>query len=319
MYRLVLGDVFPELANEAKKIDPNAYLITNENYSHASGVVYTSVADMKELQLFLQVCQNAQEIFYFPPARWSDENKNKESKQKYWTELYLQYISQFVLVHNLPTFKKQFLSDSFLADSRQTEDKQLWVVGSSITAGIGVDTCDTWKEHVSKKFNLPYSDLSTVGGSITWASDQICRSDIRKNDLVFWQCIVQNRLPVIFNKKLIHLMASSFDQPSIKKHFNIDILDNDTLFYNNVLAVRRAYNFCNKIGAKLVILGLSLDLEGIYFYNNVPCFRQIRCYPDHEHLDLGFDNLHPGPLEHKKMANEFEKFYLEMYGKTYVS
>ena len=314
-YTLFVGDIHKELADDAKSHDPSAYLITKENYNFATGTVYTCIADMESLELFFHVCKCAEKIFYCPPETWSDQNKKGISDQKKITENILIYFSQFKFVHNLPVNQKNFLTKDYLQDTRKTDDKQLWIAGCSITDGRGIQEKDNWKTHVSNYFGLQYTDLSVSSSSIQFASDQICRSDIKKEDLVFWECTAQERYPAIHpeSNELVHINPGKYvDQPEMMHSFDIDRLDEPTLQYQNVLAVRRAVNFCKKIGAKLVILGVMYDFDSVWQNYNVTCYRHLLCWPD-EYLDLGTDNLHPGPLAHKMFANEFLTFYHELY------
>lgn len=315
-YTLFVGDIYKELAITAKNYDSDAYLITKENYNFASGTVYTCIADMERLELFFHVCKCAEKIFYCPPEIWSDQNKKGISDQKKFTENILIYCSQFKFVHNLPVNQKKFLQKDFLQDTRKTKNKQLWVAGCSITKGNGIEEKDNWKTHVADYFRLQYTDLSLSSSSIQFASDQICRADIKKEDLVFWQLTSHERYPAIHpqSKALIQITTGRYtDQLEMVSNFDINRLDEPTLYYQNVLAVRRVVNFCKKIDAKLVILGVMNDFDSTWQNFDVDCHRQLLCWPD-EWPDLGTDNIHPGPLTHKIFATEFLAFYKELYG-----
>ena len=213
----------------------------------------------------------------------------------------------------------QWLSSDFYNHTRKSNDRQLWIAGCSITHGVGVSEDQTYKNLLSKYYNLEYTDLSYPGSSIIWQSDQICRSNLLPNDIVFWGLTGQYRLPVIHeykdSKKIFHLHPGVYtDTPHLKKQFPLEVIRNSSLFYHNVLAVRRVYNFCKVADANLVILGLTPDAEKIYLNYNVPVFRQIisgnfsNCY-----VDLGTDRSHPGPEQHKIFAQKFINFYDELY------
>ena len=208
---------------------------------------------------------------------------------------------------------QKFDSD-FLQDKRKTDQSQLWIVGCSIAHGVSVQPEQSYKEIVSHKLNLTYSDLSCPGSSITWQSDQICRSDIRSSDVIFWGLTTQDRIPVFYLDKVMHLNNHTYViYPKLNSKFPLELLDNDTLTYHNILAVRRAYNFCQKINAKLVILGLMHDPNNVFVHYDVPVFQQIgRPQPD-SFVDFGADKMHPGPEQHKIYANKF----LELYSKLY--
>ena len=74
------------------------------------------------------------------------------------------------------------------------------------------------------------------------------------------------------------------------------------------MAIVSANNFCQAVGAKLIILGLLYDWDSLYKVYKLKNFRQSLCWPD-KYIDLGSDGLHPGPNQHVKFANEFLNFY----------
>jgi len=320
-YKLLVGDCNEEIACIASDYDSSSYLITKKNYQTAKGTVYTSIADMEDLDLFLQVCKQAKTIEYYPPIQWSDQKSNGISDQQFWTESILHFLSQTKDIKNLLPSSKHFLHNELYNNKRVTRSQQLWVAGCSITAGVAVNHKDTWKEHVAKQINLPYTDLSKPGTSITWSADQICLSDIQEDDIVLWQLTCQNRMPIVFGKKLYHLLPTSFKTyPHLMNEFLISSIadDNDTLYYNNLNAVKKVYNFCKIAKAKLVILGAMYDFYSIYTMYNIPCFKQLLCWPDN-FVDLGHDNEHPGPKQHKIFADEFLAIYRTLYEQNYIS
>jgi hypothetical protein len=313
MYKLFVGDIFESLAKTAAEFDSAAVLLTANTYQYplADGTYYTSLADMSDLDNFLTTCRNAQEIFYCPPDIWSD----RENTQKYTTELILSYVSQYVTVHNVDLIsnKYNFLKQHFQQAERCSDCSQIWIAGCSITYGTGVEQPQTFKYYLSNHYQLPFSDLSRPGSSIIWQSDQICRADIRPGDKVFWGVTSHCRLPVIQNQKIKHLNASSYKQdPEIIKQFPVELLDSLSLIYHNIMAIRRVENFCNKIGAEIVMLGVIPDWDNIFLTYQVPCFRQSASRPT-GFLDRGNDNKHPGPKQHQLFAQEFINFHAEMY------
>jgi hypothetical protein len=209
-------------------------------------------------------------------------------------------------------FPYKFLNDIRSGAPRVSDNSQMWAVGCSITQGVGVELHDTWRHQLSTYLGLPYTNLSLQGSSVLWQSDQICQSDIRSGDVVFWALTSHSRLPVIKqNKELFHLCSGGYQiNHSLTAEFPPDLLDNDTLLYHNVMAIRRAYNFCNKQGAKLLILGVAYDHANLYQYYQVP---EYRYYVDglDGWVDHGTDNQHPGPKQHQLFVEEFKKMYKE--------
>jgi hypothetical protein len=311
MFELFVGDVYQSLAVEATKHNKDAVLVTSSNVDSflksPTGTAYSSIGDINDLNVFLELCSKADKIYYRPPNNWSDISSNNQSKK--FTEIILAGLSQYIPVDGLQTIldQTQCFDHDFLKDHRKTNSTQLWFAGCSITNGVGVSENQAFKEIISQELKLEYSDISLSGSSILWQSDQICRSDIQSNDIVLWGLTSQHRLPV-FDQTVVHLHSRLYElTPEIKSKFPIDLLDDPTLIYHNILAVRRVYNFCKKVRAQLVILGLMHDFDNMYLHYNVPAFKQLMFWPK-QYPDVGTDGEHPGPLSHVMIAKEFLKY-----------
>ena len=304
---LFVGDVTSEVAESATLHDADAQLITTTNLNFLGpGTYYTSLADCGRLENFSYVCEQAHEIFYVTVPTWSDANKANFSEQKKWTEFVLTYFKQTKPVHNLPTS----ITTSWLQSTRSAEH-QFWAVGCSITAGVGVNPDQAWPDLVSKELKTPYTNLSHTGSSIIWQSDQICRSDIRSGEIVFWAVTGPDRMPIMMpDQTLMHLTTAKFlkNDYAISK-LSPDLLRNDTLTYHNILAVRRAYNYCQKIGALMVPIGVCYDIDNVYTHYDIPHYYQMIQWGIKDYVDLGSDHSHPGPKQHKLFAEKFLSQY----------
>jgi len=322
MITLFIGDSDSSAKSAAFAFDSGAALLelstVDSFFKTKSGTFFTGLCFIQDLDLFSKICQSATEIYYCPPAVWSDSKKGHSEQQKY-VEIVLCFASQTIPVHGLDLQNNpySFLDHDYRHDQRKTDNRQIWITGCSITQGDGVDQEETWKHIVSQRFDMPYSDLSLRGSSIMWQSDQLCQADIRPGDLVFWGLTTHVRLPVIYepDNSLFHLHAGSYQKPYLRekvKPYPIDLLTNKTLVYHNVMAIRRAVNFCKKAGADITIMALMYDWDLIYNFYCVPQVRQALSWPE-EWLDLGTDNIHPGPHQHARIARQFIDFYKKLY------
>jgi hypothetical protein len=335
MFELFVGDLHQSLPKAVKKYDRNTLLLKGWNVDAflkvptPTGTAYASIEDIRA-DRFLTVCNKADKIYYRPSEAWLDLNSDNNSKKI--TEAILAGLSQYIPVDGIQKIidQKPYFNDDFLKSHRKTDLPQLWFSGCSITYGRGVFKDQTFKEIIAQKLRLQYTDLSHPGSSIIWQSDQICRSDIKTNDIVFWGLTTQHRLPVFdpayerqnigfaqgindVESAVIHIYSRIYErEPKLKFKFPNDLIDSTTLIYHNILAVRRAYNFCQKIGAQLVILGLMYDVDNIYLHYNVPAFRQSMIWPK-KYPDVGTDATHPGPKSHQMFATEFLDFYSKLY------
>lgn len=308
---LFVGDINEELADTAKKYDKSASLLTAEifnNIHDLNGTYYTSLADLGSIDDFNIVCLKSDKIFYHPPACWSN------LEQKKWTEIILWNANQYKPIQGL-TFndKEQLFIELSRPRKRLSESQnQLWTAGCSITAGVGVESQKEWPFIVSNILDIPYTNISVGGSSIIWSSYQICQLPVIPGDLVFWGLTYHYRLPMLNSdeKKIWHVVPS---QVSPNNRALVEALNSDSLLYHNLMAIKNANNFCEKAGAKLVIMGLIYDWDSFFKTYQIKNFKQYITWP-RKYLDLGTDNLHPGPMEHKAIAENFLEFYQELYG-----
>lgn len=309
MFTLFVGNNDESLAVAAKEYDRSAYLIDFANYSKQhSGVCYTSISDLPGLNDFAKLFRDADTIVYAPPKddNWSDTKKG-HSALKNWTEYYLATFtfdkSKKILNFTQPTPDDLNIITA-LAGGRVVENKQLWVFGDSITYGIGVEKEQRYGDIIADKLKLPMSNVSEIGSSPIWAANQILRSDIRKDDIVILGITQPERFPYYNkeHKKLYHVnvMDNSDYQDKMSIDFNIIYLT-----INNIFAVK---NFCDKVGAKLVLAGFFIGIDlGLY----------LKALPEYVHLtgywginsgdfwpDYGTDNEHPGPWLHNWYAEK---------------
>lgn len=308
-FRLFIGDIFQELADAAKAYDSSAELLTSDNLpsdlSSLHGTYYTSLADIGSSHRFSQLCLAAEEIHYHPPKKWSDKDQQR------WTETVLWNATQYTSVHGLSLDKKEqlFINLSTPRARISDVDIQLWTAGCSYTAGVGVNYNEAWPFVVSEKLKIPYANTARPASSIIWASYQICQLPIIPGDLVFWGLTSQHRVPLINDDEtgILHYITTKHN-----RKIPIELLDGPSLFYHNLMAIKNAHNFCEKSGAKLVILGLIYDWDSFFKTYQIKNFRQYAVWP-YEPMDLGTDNLHPGPKEHQAMAESFIEFYHQLY------
>jgi hypothetical protein len=194
-----------------------------------------------------------------------------------------------------------------LVDDRKTDQFQLWIAGCSVSHGIGVQLQERYGQLLADKLNIASSFLTRAGSAIDWAADQILRSDIRKNDLVVWGLTSPERFSYIYNNKLLSITPADYPKfTQIKNIINPSDLYNQNTIYKHLYSIQQVINYCNKCQANLVLVGIlpgcysllsflqsqknyvhipySLNFEGSVFSSQL--------------LDIGTDNIHPGPKQH---------------------
>lgn len=306
MFDLFVGDNNDQLRLQAISHNAQATLIHDTSTVMRGATYYTSLADTPSIEEFHKLCQQAGTIWYCPPVRWSGGDD-----QKKYTEIILSEQAQYKTVNGYAP--RSFIKSNYLLQSRPQHDPVLFVVGDSITYASHVPDNKSWKSLCKTHFQRHVIDLSYPGSSIIWASDQICQSNIKTDDYVFWGLTTHARIPVIHDNKILHLNVSEFDKNAdLSEVFPLSLLHNDSLLYHNIMAIRRVSKFCREVKAKLVILGLMYDWDLTYNFFNVKEFRQLMSWP-FVYPDRGSDNLHPGIASHQFFAESFISFFNQLY------
>jgi hypothetical protein len=212
---------------------------------------------------------------------------------------------------------------NYLKNKRHDSNAVLWTVGCSVTWGIGVNHSDRWGTLLSNYLNLPEIMLAAPGSSIFWSADQILRSDIREGDSVVWGVTSVPRLDVADNWNFRPISTRSYT--NLKKehqYWNMDYFESESqvLFYlRNILQV---VNFCQKAKAKLYLANmLDIGWVGVMlkdFKNFIDLTQDLAIDGNHvKFIDLGTDDLHPGPAQHRQYAEKIFNLIKESnHGKT---
>jgi hypothetical protein len=322
---LFVGDTCNFLAISAKKYSADAFLLDHSNYKlffdtqiTKDVTIYTSLGDLpKDLQIFINLCKLADQIFYCPPNTWSDNSVLNDSDPSSSIQGFTEHLLQIVSLHT-PVYGLEIplLQEPVpLVDNRKSISPQLWVAGCSISHGTGVLPNQRYGKLLSDNLDLECSFLTRPGAAIDWASDQIIRSDIKCGDTVVFGITTVQRLTYIDNKKLVvGVNHSTYNSnPSVEKILPIHNLLTENTFYQHVLSIERVINFCNKVGAKLLLVGILTNLNPnmLRFLKTKKNFCQIPYALNANNLlqftDLGSDNSHPGPLQHQLYADTILK------------
>jgi hypothetical protein len=315
--KLYLGDTSDNFATWVLDQDPSAMLGTNDNLRlilSNNNNVYTSLMDVSRANI-IELCLAASQIVLYN-QRWEDIDLEIETKF---------FIDR--IFSDTPTELYNHLNIALrLNDIRKTDKHQLWAVGCSYTSSIGVDDDQRWAVKLADKIQQPVSILAYPGAGITWAADQILRSDIKSGDTVVWLLTTIHRMDYYSesdHRVLVHPNISVYaeDRDEILKLSDSEnklLMRLITLKWNAYVAfkaIRQVISHCEKLGIKL-ILGQCLQSE---VETNSALIRLLKLHPGFVlkfsaqlyyntfMLDLGTDNSHPGPRTHEYIAEEFYK------------
>jgi hypothetical protein len=213
-------------------------------------------------------------------------------------------------VTGLNSFANRYAGEFLkLHGQRQTDTQQIWVVGCSHTLGAGIGTSARYAALVAKSLNLPCTVLASSGTSIEWAADQILRSDIRANDIVFWGITSNGRISHYARDGLVHVTASTYiTNAKLNNQVPMGNLDNIDRLYHNVRSVHQVVNKSRNVGAQLYMLDVTKNPVLSTFLYGLDNYAQGIAYYE-DFVDFGRDGQHPGPEQHKIYAKKL----LDMY------
>jgi hypothetical protein len=322
--KLIIGDITEYLSDYAKSLDKDAYLVDHSNADQKhTGIIYTSLGDVSLAELH-QLMLQANEIIYYPPEEWSDSKLELTTKIEMWR------CSGRFIINGIDKIQWPDTSKT-LVDQRKSNKPQLWTAGCSLTFGLGVRSDKAWPKIVSDQLALELSNLSWPGSSIRWSADQILRSDIQKGDIVIWGLTSPYRFPCYDNKETVHVTANTWDKKNyssktVKKYYNPDLLiDGNITINESLLAINTVSNFCNKVGARLFLIGL-LDQTDISRYMPSDSYLNLSFQTETDNLttqfdidgtenlilpnyiDHGSDGRHPGPKQHADWAKRITEW-----------
>jgi hypothetical protein len=305
---LYVGDTSEYLANIAKQHDPSAYLISNNNiFVKHQGTAYTSIGDVSIAEFF-NLLSSASKIIYMPPKVWNDKKTSSSPYSAAWiTENYIRLVANLynIPIENVPD---QVTGVEALIP-RKTPQRQLWVAGCSTTLGIGVDKDSRYQNILAHDLALAVTDLSQSGSSISWSRDQILKSDINKDDIVVWGITTKGRFLWFDGAKITHVGSRYYESdPEFNNVVPLSLLDTPNRLYEALSSIQQVGNFCNKIGAHLILVNIHGNLELLAECAKHKGFVMIHGKKgldfDSSFLDFGSDNRHPGPKTHRYYAQQ---------------
>lgn len=315
--KLIVGHIDKDLTKIILDLYPSALLINEDNLSTSFKIGYTGIEEFSNKEKFLELLLSAEEIFYYP--NYSSESYNFYNilgTSRGLTEYFLRLAEQdSIKINRFNFLGEEKVSSDFenlleLADSRKSNlGPQLWCFGCSFTAGVGVDAEQSYPFILSKKINLPLNLLAKEGSSIFWASDQILRSDIRKNDIIVWGLTGKNRLPYVKDNKIniftVHNPIENFTEKALSQL----LIDEDFLSYIQLSNINQVVNFCEKVGANLLLVGLLTSPSDFLYLRKIKNYYHYH-YKNNKYIDFGSDGGHPGPIQHQQFANKIENILI---------
>jgi hypothetical protein len=312
---LFVGFANEELVEVATAYSTNATLITEDTWNCGvrPEVGYTGLEEFSNTLVFVSMLVSATKIIYYPNRTETNiDLENPTDCTRGLLENILLSVGQTTPVENLKnnilglstvTTKSQICLE--LVDRRKTDLSQLWGVGCSFTYGSAVDYSQRYISLLAKKLDMSVSCLAQPGGTISWSADQILRSDIRKGDIVVWGLTSKFRFTWFHDNCVWNFTPVEYKKfNQLSKIIPLSVVtDYDNARYQSLTHIHQVDNFCNKIGAKLLLVGLLTGPDDLLYLYNLPNFYQFYNKDSVGYVDVGYDGVHPGPLQHQQYAN----------------
>ena len=162
MITIVLGDTTEYLCHHAQQLDKSAQLLTRDNFTGlVNGTYYTSLGDINEYRLLMDVLECSDVIIYAPPQTWSDQDSRGFSYMKHWTEYCLFYFNDKKTIIGYTVDDPPNMSQILhLESNRKTAERLLWVVGGSDSRGVGVSSNERYGQIIADRIDIPVSFLT---------------------------------------------------------------------------------------------------------------------------------------------------------------
>lgn len=317
-FTLFVGDTGDYLGEHARQHDATAQLIDHHNYlqyinGQAHGTGYTSLGDLPKISsqgsVMQALIERASDVYLVEPKIWSDHRDEFD----HWDSrrLIIYYLWEANRRRdNLrsPLGLTSWRRTRYLEDlpQRPSRDPVIWIAGCSISHGVGVADHERYGDVISQNLGLPAVFLTRGGTGIDWSANQILRSDIQPRDIVIWGLTSEYRFAgwSSDHHRLRHINAHSQETSDLRTLGS----NLEHRVYSAVSNIHAVVNFCQRISARLMLLPtictetLRLELHDCPAYHEPPY--------QHQWVDLGDDNQHPGVKQHRAWAD----FLLEKIG-----
>lgn len=310
-FDLFVGDTVLELGEIARTANSDAYLITPTNLNdYHRGTVFASFPDLNSSHSdFFNILSRAKKIICIFPTVWSD---NKTTLEKYslgWhTANYVQLVTDLCRIP-VKNFTRVTI-ETPASNYKLRASNQIWLTGCSTSFGTGVDKKKKYSSLLEDKLNRSIENISTPGSSNKWQAQQLLCSNIRKDNLIIWGLTEIARTTWFSRGVLHHVNTASYSQkPSLINYIPLDYLDSDHSTFESLIAIDAVQNYCNTIGARLLLVGIHANLELSSQLSHKDNFLFIGSANlsnpfSPSFIDYGDDKIHPGPKTHELYAEK---------------
>lgn len=187
---------------------------------------------------------------------------------------------------------------TFLNITDREDRPTLWVFGCSHSYGTGLEPDEkNYGILLAEQLNMPLKLVAHPGTSTNFSLRHLVNADIRDNDIVVWQLTTAERFSYKENDKIYEIILPN----RLEKRF-VDFFTDEQLHFQQMVLCNIGSMYLRAKKVKFVITSIVSKttpfLPLIEEYLKYPEY----CATDNCRIDKGNDNLHIGPLSHRKIS-----------------
>ena len=191
-----------------------------------------------------------------------------------------------------------FAEESVLRPTEPT----LWVFGCSLSAGVGVNSCEVYSSKLGDALGLPVTSVAKAGSSTRWSLRQLLHSDLQPDDVVVWQLTTIGR----FTVKHVDTWPTEVMLKNQSREIILSTTD-EQLWFDQISLLEYGVLYLRAKRIRFYII--SLDSTSTVFNQCLEQYTRYSeyCYAPDWQVDLGNDQLHPGPKSHHCLFENLHK------------
>lgn len=215
-------------------------------------------------------------------------------------ESFSNYVENRII--NTIIYEKNKNYKNLLGDKIEINSDEIVFLGCSHTVGVGVEQNQRFSQLASKELGLKEKNLAVKGSGIWQMHNTFFRCKFNKNQKVVLQLSDPYRINYFSNQTVT--------QDSFKNTKNKELL----LTYNDSILSYQEYSLISSIISSsklqeidLLCFRMSMQLPYEYNQSEYLLTTASKSFILGNWLDLGNDNVHSGPLTHKKISSIITK------------
>ena len=289
---------------------PPSTLITSRDDNHMFG--HTSIGDIGNSDELEFILGRADAVY------WAESSIDEFADSDSYYD-FLNWLKDYNLKYNNVVNLDKIKFDVYNWDSGVAlKENQAVFLGCSFTAGVGLPDSNThYSSLVAKYFDKELLNLAVPGGSNSLIVDRYTQLEFYPGQLVVIQLTHPGRLHYCDTNRKLRTVRFADTDLSLNRMM-IEVYNKDFLFYELLIKVRAIVSIARARKIKLVFWLINYKDEMVYsrldqtYFYHMPEFVPAS-WMENYILDLGTDNLHPGILSNRFIADTLIKYIETIY------